>query len=94
MLRRWIRPRREALKNYIRIHLTSPSRPILSRSSLKIFEEKLPAGDYARVHKSFLVAIDKITSIEKESIRIGAITIPLGKSYREEFLRHIREKNV
>jgi len=80
----------EALKNYIRIHLSPPSRPILSRSTLKVFEEKLPAADYARVHKSFLVAIDKITSIENECIKIGNISIPLGKSYREEFLRNIQ----
>jgi len=84
----------EALKNYVRIYLSTPSRPILSRTTLKVFEEKLPASDYARVHKSFLVAIDKITSIERECIRVGNASIPLGRSYRDDFLKRIETRNI
>jgi len=84
----------EGLKNYVKIHLTGPSTPVLSRSSLKIFEEKLPAENFARVHKSFLVSIDKITSIERECIKIGSTPIPISKSYRDDFLKLIHTKNI
>jgi DNA-binding LytR/AlgR family response regulator len=80
----------EGLGNYIKIYLVSSSRPILSKSSLKAIEEKLPAGKYARVHKSFIVMIDKINSIRNESIQIGEKAIPVSRSYREDFFRKIK----
>src|SRR5262249_47798991 len=78
----------QAFNNYVRIHLRG-SKPVLSRSSLKTFEERLPAGRYVRVHKSFLIALDKITSIERECVRIGETEIPVSRSYREELLKRI-----
>ncbi|HEU5147617.1 MAG TPA: response regulator transcription factor, partial [Chryseosolibacter sp.] len=47
----------EGLKDYIKIHLVSASRPVLTRMTLKSMEEKLPKGQFARIHKSFIVAI-------------------------------------
>lgn len=83
----------EGLRNYIKIHLTGGSKPILSKLSMKAIEEKLPAGKHARVHKSFIVMIDKIDSIRNDSIYIGARDIPVSRSYREDFFRRINEKN-
>ncbi|HEY1217199.1 MAG TPA: LytTR family DNA-binding domain-containing protein, partial [Bryobacteraceae bacterium] len=61
----------EALRNYIRIHLTGSAKPLLSKQSLKAIEERLPAGKFARVHKSFIVLLDKISSIRNDIIHIG-----------------------
>jgi DNA-binding LytR/AlgR family response regulator len=79
----------EGLRNYIRIHLTGSAKPLLSKQSLKAIEEKLPVGQYARVHKSFIVLLDKINSIRNDIIRIGTRDIPLSRSCREDFFRKI-----
>ena len=52
-------------------------------------EEKLPAGKYARVHKSFIVMLDKINTVRNDSIRIGDAEIPVSRSYRDEFFQKI-----
>jgi DNA-binding LytR/AlgR family response regulator len=79
----------EGLRNYIRIHLTGSAKPLLSKQSLKAIEEKLPVGKFARVHKSFIVLLDKISSIRNDIIRIGNRDIPLSRSCREDFFRKI-----
>ncbi|HEY4107861.1 LytTR family DNA-binding domain-containing protein [Puia sp.] len=79
----------EGLRNYIRIHLAGSAKPLLSKLSLKAIEEKLPPGKYARVHKSFIVLLDKISSIRNDIIRIGNRDIPLSRSCREEFFKKI-----
>jgi len=79
----------EGLRNYIRIHLTGTSKPLLSKLSLKAIEEKLPAGKFARVHKSFIVMLDKISSVRNDIIRIGSRDIPLSRSCREDFFQKI-----
>jgi DNA-binding LytR/AlgR family response regulator len=79
----------EGLRNYIRIHLTASARPLLSKLSLKAIEERLPAGKFARVHKSFIVFLDKIHSIRNDIIRIGDRDIPLSRSFREDFFKKI-----
>jgi DNA-binding LytR/AlgR family response regulator len=79
----------EGLRNYIRIHLAGGARPLLSKLSLKAIEERLPAGKYARVHKSFIVLLDKISSVRNDVIRIGDRDVPLSRSCREDFFKKI-----
>jgi len=56
---------------------------------MKAIEEKLPEGKYARVHKSYIVMLDKIGSVRNDTIRIGEVEIPVSRSCREDFLRKI-----
>jgi DNA-binding LytR/AlgR family response regulator len=79
----------EGLRNYIRIHFSTNAKPILSKLSLKAIEEKLPPGKFARVHKSFIVSVDKIATIRNDVIRIGSRDIPISKSFRDEFFKKI-----
>jgi DNA-binding LytR/AlgR family response regulator len=79
----------EALRNYIRIHFATTAKPILSKLSLKAIEEKLPPAKFVRVHKSFIVSMDKISSIRNDIIRIDVRDIPLSKSCRDEFFKKI-----
>lgn len=82
----------EGWRNYIRIHFVSAMvKPLLSKLSLKAIEEKLSPAKFTRVHKSFIVSLDKIDSIRNDIIRIGSRDIPLGKSCREEFFKKINE---
>ncbi len=73
----------EGLKDYIRVHLKSNSKPVITRMSLKAIEEELPSSRFIRVHKSFIVSIAAITSVRKNSIFIGAQEIPVGDSYKD-----------
>lgn len=77
----------EGLGNYIKIYLTSSPRPLISKLSMKSIGERLPAGKYVRVHKSFIVMVDKISSVRGESITIGETEVPLSRRYRDEFFR-------
>jgi DNA-binding LytR/AlgR family response regulator len=79
----------EGLRNYIRIHLAGSAKPLLSKLSLKAIEERLPGGKFARVHKSFIVLLDKISSVRNDIIRIGDRDIPLSRSCREDFFKKI-----
>ena len=75
----------EGLKDYVKVHLKSDSKPILSLTSLKALEEKLPSSKFMRVHRSFIVNLDKIGAITRNTIQIGNITIPVSDQYKEPF---------
>jgi DNA-binding LytR/AlgR family response regulator len=73
----------EGLKDYIRIHISSKAKPVLTRMSLKSVESKLPAGSFIRTHRSFLVAVSKITIIKRDFVCIGETEIPVSETFRE-----------
>jgi DNA-binding LytR/AlgR family response regulator len=77
----------EGLKDYLKIHLASSPKPILTKMSLKAMEEKLPAGKFIRVHKSFIVALDKVTIIKRDFVCIGDQEIPVSDFYKENLSR-------
>ncbi|MDN3579957.1 LytR/AlgR family response regulator transcription factor [Mucilaginibacter flavus] len=75
----------EGLKDYVKIYLQSAEKPLLSLTSLKALEEKLPAKRFMRVHRSFIVSLDKINSITRNALQIGKINITVGDQYKEAF---------
>lgn len=79
----------EGLKDYVKIFLVNQSRPILTRLNLKAVEGKLSEKHFCRVHQSFIVSLDKISSVQKNSLIINKIKINIGQSYLEEFERKI-----
>ncbi len=75
----------ESLKDYVKIHLAGNNKPVMSLSSLKAIEEKLPQGKFLRIHRSFIVAVNKIDSISKNAVHIGNLDISVGDLYRDAF---------
>jgi two-component system response regulator LytT len=75
----------ESLKDYIKIHLVNAPHPVVSLSSLKAIEEKLPAARFMRIHRSFVVAIDKVDSITKSTVHLGSTSISVGDQYKDAF---------
>lgn len=75
----------EGLKDYVRIHLNTPEKATLSLTSLKQLEERLPTSKFLRVHRSFIVSLDSITAISKNSLFVGKEEIAVGEQYREAF---------
>ncbi|MES2649080.1 MAG: LytTR family DNA-binding domain-containing protein [Bacteroidota bacterium] len=72
----------EGLRDYIKIHLKSTSKAIVVRMSMKAVEDELPAADFIRIHKSYIVAIESITAIKKTSVFINDLELPVGDTYR------------
>lgn len=79
----------EAVKDYVRICLSSGSRPVLTRTTMKAIEEKLPFPFFVRTHKSFLVAVKKITAVKRDLVCIGEKEIPVSEFYKENLDRVI-----
>jgi DNA-binding LytR/AlgR family response regulator len=75
----------EGLKNYVSIY--TKTQRIISLQVMKQLEEVLPANRFVRVHKSYIVALDKINSIEKQEIQIKDRIIPIGNTYQENFYK-------
>jgi DNA-binding LytR/AlgR family response regulator len=75
----------EGLKDYVKVHLKNDEKGVLSLTSLKDLDEKLPSRRFMRVHRSFIVALDKITSMTKNSLQIGKKTIAVGDQYKDAF---------
>jgi len=73
----------EGLKDYIRIHLKSTQRPLVTRMPMKTIEEQLPASGFIRIHKSYIVSIAFITAIRKSSVFIDTLELPVSDSYRD-----------
>lgn len=77
----------EGMRDYRRIH--TPAKGIMTLQTFKDLEQELPPARFCRVHKSYLVAIDKIESIERDRIKIHDEYIPVSETYKEEFLKRI-----
>lgn len=75
----------EGMRDYRRIHTVSSKR-IMTLQTFAEFERQIPRNVVCRVHKSFMVALANIDSIEKSSIKIKDRTIPISESYKERFL--------
>lgn len=75
----------EGLENYLKIHLRD-GQPLVVRLTLKALLGTLPAGKFIRVHRSFIVAIDKVQGIRSKRILMGSEEIPIGSSYEKAFL--------
>lgn len=75
----------ESLKDYVKVHLDDTQKAVLSLISLKALEEKLPSSKFMRVHRSYIVSLDKISAISKNSIFIDKEEITVGEQYKETF---------
>lgn len=80
----------EGLKDYVSIY-TATER-ILTLQTMKKMEEILPSNRFVRVHKSYIISLEKIETIERQRIFIGKNIIPVGDSFQKDFMRLIGEK--
>jgi DNA-binding LytR/AlgR family response regulator len=84
----------EGLKDYIKIWLTSQRKPVLTLMSLKILEQELPAERFMRVHRSFIVALDKIESVERSQIVINKERITIAEQYKNKFQAFVENNSL
>lgn len=81
----------ESMKDYIKVFRHSEAKPLLSLMSMKAIEEKLPSDKFMRIHRSFIVSLNKIKAASKNSVQIAQVTIPVTEQYKEPFSLFFRD---
>jgi two-component system response regulator LytT len=79
----------EGLKDYVKVYLENTAKPILTLTSLKALETKLPEKQFMRIHRSYIIALDKIHSVTKNSVNIGDLSVTVGEQYKEGFSAYL-----
>jgi DNA-binding LytR/AlgR family response regulator len=82
----------EGLKDYIKIHIAGKT--IVTQNSLKKFEGILPQDRFIRIHKSYIIPLSKIDSIQNNRIIIGKSFIPIGDTYKTNLNHKLLSVNV
>jgi DNA-binding LytR/AlgR family response regulator len=82
----------EALQNYTVIH--TPDRKLITYITFGGLLDQLPIGQFLRIHKSYTVAISKITAIEGNEIRINKIKVPISRNLKDEVMDKILKNNL
>jgi len=75
----------EGLKDYVKVFIHGSDKPVLSLITLKALEAKLPEAKFMRVHRSFIVNLERIDTIERSRIVFGKTYIPVGEQYKDKF---------
>ena len=75
----------EGLKDYIKVFVQNQDKPIMSLNSIKSIESKLPSDKFMRVHRSYIVNLGRIDTVDRSRIVFGKVYIPVSEQYKEEF---------
>jgi DNA-binding LytR/AlgR family response regulator len=82
----------EGMSEYLKLHLDSQPKPIVTLLAMKTLEERLPQN-FMRIHRSYIVNLDKIQEVNKNRVILDADTyLPIGDSYKEQFNKFIESK--
>ncbi|MBB2148708.1 LytR/AlgR family response regulator transcription factor [Pedobacter gandavensis] len=81
----------EGLKDYVKVYLEHNDRPILTLTTLKDLETKLSAKAFMRVHRSYIVSLEKITAVTKNTLYIGERMISLSEQHKEAFNSYLKK---
>lgn len=82
----------EGLKNYVAIHLKD--KQIITNNTLKSIEDFLPAYEFVKTHKSFLVSLRQITKTDSFNVYINGNSIPIGDTYKKELFEIIQQRKL
>jgi DNA-binding LytR/AlgR family response regulator len=80
----------EGLDDYLKIHLMN-DKTIVARMTMKAMLEKLPAKEFIRVHRSFIVPFRRIENVRGKMITVAGEEVPIGSSYEENFFKLFQE---
>ncbi len=76
----------EGLKDYTQVYTSKKTKPIITLQNLKTFSERLPAKNFVRIHRSYIISLNHIDSITKKEVEIAEKILPIGNSYRNNLL--------
>lgn len=81
----------EGLKDYLRLYIEGEHMPILTLLSMKTIEENLPKPRFMRIHRSYIVQMNKVQAVTKTSLTIQNTTLPISEGYRDEILAQVSD---
>lgn len=81
----------EGLKDYTKIYLAGVQNPFLVLQNMKYFEDFLPKNEFVRIHRSYMVALDKLNTVTKKAVTIGSHTMPVSGHYRDRLFALIQQ---
>ena len=84
----------EGLKDYVKIYLESSQRPVLSLTSMHAIESHLPTEKFQRIHRSYIVNMNKIKILERGHIIFGEKRLPISDSYKEQVQNYIHSRTL
>jgi DNA-binding LytR/AlgR family response regulator len=82
----------ESLRDYVRVK--TATNQIVTYQKISFLEQKLPEKEFVRIHRSFIVAVDKVSSFTFNSLKIGDIEIPLGRNYKQQAIKVLNRNNA
>ncbi|MDB5273922.1 MAG: two component transcriptional regulator, LytTR family [Chitinophagaceae bacterium] len=83
----------EGLKDYVKIYLEEKNAPILSLMSMKAIEEQLPPLDFMRIHRSYIINLNKIESVERGKVKIKDVYMPIADNYKQRFQEFVTKSS-
>lgn len=84
----------EGWNDYVKFHLEGMTQPLMAQLSMKMLEDRLPSDRFVRVHRSFIVQVDKIQIIEHHRIVFGKIRVPISDSYKTSFYNLLHNRSL
>ena len=85
----------EGMKDYVMVYLASQRQPLVTHVTMKGMEEMLPAGQFMRIHRSFIVALDKVASVSGTGdVKVGDRLLHVSDAYRDAFDTYLREHSI
>jgi len=81
----------ESLKDYVRVK--TPQKEVISHQKISYLEEKLPADLFIRIHRSFIVSLDKVDAFTASTIEVPGKTLPVGRNYKNQVLSILGKKS-
>lgn len=82
----------ESLKDYIRVK--TESKEIISYQKISFLEEKLPTDKFLRIHRSFIISLDKVQAFSATAVDVGKAEIPIGRLYKNDVLQVLGQNNL
>lgn len=82
----------ESIKNYVIIH--TEAEQLVTYNTLKNIQESLPQTKFIKIHKSYIVALDKVEKTDNYEVWINGKDLPLGDTYKSEFFKRIHDKKL
>lgn len=82
----------EASQNYMTVHTAKGK--LMALITIKSLEEQLPVRKFLRIHKSYIISLEKVTSLRGNEVILGTHKIPIGKNYKEQILKIVNERLI
>ncbi|MCP2043597.1 LytTR family DNA-binding domain-containing protein [Pontibacter sp. HSC-36F09] len=82
----------ESLKDYIRVK--TDTKEIISYQKISFLEEKLPTDKFLRIHRSFIISLDKVQAFSATAVDVGKTEIPIGRLYKNDVLQVLGQNNL